>query len=202
MVDFPEGTTALRVSLDDKVLLEQASPPDDLEVNVDWPRFLSGAQTVSWRASAGGCFASLGYSNDRGETWTPIALPGPSGTIAVDARALPGGRECLLELVVTDGFHTHRVRSGVYEVEPKGWVLRILSLSPGATLPAGKPVVLAAQGYHFEERRAGFEPIEWESSTGGRLGSGARLLATLEPGEQTISARMYNVIAEVLVTVK
>jgi hypothetical protein len=202
LVAFPERATGLRVSLEGAVLLEQDAPRDDFEVEVEWPISLSGANTIRWRASADECIASLGYSNDSGETWTPIALPGPSDTIEVDARALPGGRDCLLELIVTDGFHTRRVRSGGYDVEPKGWVLWILSPSTGATIPAGERVLLAAQGYHFEERRAGLDDIEWESSTGGGLGTGARVLAALEPGEQTISARMYGVRAEVPVSVE
>ena len=132
-----------------------APPRDDLEVKVEWPASLSATEIVRWRASADGCFASLGYSNDGGETWTPLALPGPGDTIQVDAGALPGGRECALELIVTDGFQTRRIRSDAYEVEPKGWVLQILSPAAGAKLPPGQPVLLAAQGYHLEERRAG-----------------------------------------------
>jgi hypothetical protein len=201
LVAFPERATGLRVSLDGSVLLEQMGPPEELEVDVDWPVSLSASESVRWRASADKCVASLGYSNDGGETWTPLALPGPGDTIEVNARALPGGRESLLELIVTDGFHTQRIRSDAYEVEPKGWVLWILSPPPGAALPAGEPVLLAAQGYHFEERRAGFDDIEWESSAGGGLGRGARVLATLEPGEHTITARMYDVAAEVHVSV-
>jgi hypothetical protein len=201
LVAFPERTTGLRVSLEGRVLVEQTAPPDPLEVNVEWPASLSGVETVRWRASADACIASLGYSNDGGKTWTPVALPGPGDTIEVDTRALPGGRECLLELVSTDGFHTERVRSDLYEIESKGWVLWILSPAAGARLPVGEAVQLAAQAYHFEERRGGFDGIEWESSAGGALGTGARVLAMLEPGEQTITARMYDVTAEVPVLV-
>ena len=201
LVAFPEGTAGLRVSLAGTVLLERSAHRDDLRINVEWPASLSSAETVRWRASAGSCVASLGYSNDGGETWTPLALPGAGETIKVDAGALPGGRECLLELIVTDGFHSQRIRSDAYEVQRKGWVLWILSPVAGSELPADRSVLLAAQGYHLEERRAGFDDIEWESSVGGGLGTGARVLATLEPGEHTITARMYGVTAEVVVSV-
>ena len=201
LVAFPERATGLRVSLDGKVLLERTAPPSDLEVNVEWPTSLSGAETVGWRASTDACLASLGYSNDGGKTWTPIALPTARDTIDIHAGTLLGGREVHLELIVTDGFRTDRIRSNAYEVEPQGWVLWILSPPAGARLPAGEPVQLAAQGYHFEERRAGFDGIEWESSAGGGLGTGARVLAMLEPGEQKITARMYGATAEVRVSV-
>jgi len=201
LVAFPERATGLRVTLDGTVLLERIAPPDDLDVDVEWPASLSGAETVRWRASADACVASLGYSNDGGATWTPLALPGPSDTIEVNTGVLPGGRESLLELIVTDGFHTQRIRSHAYDVDAKGWVLWILSPPAGARLPAREPVQLAAQGYHFEERRGGFDDIEWKSSAGGDLGTGARVLATLEPGEHTITARMYEATAEVPVSV-
>jgi hypothetical protein len=201
LIAFPEKATGLRVSREDDVLFEQSAPADDLEVKVEWPGSLSATETVHWRGSADECIASLGYSNDGGETWTAIALPGPSNAIDVDASALPGGGDCLLELIVTDGFHTRRIRSDAYQVSPKGWALWILSPAAGASLPAEQPVLLAAQGFHFEERRAGFDDIEWESSGTGDLGTGARLLAMLEPGEHTIVARMYGTTAEVNVSV-
>ena len=201
LVAFPERATSLRVSLDGNVLLEQTAPEDDLEVSVEWPASVSDAATVNWRASAEGCFASLGYSNDGGRTWTPLALPGPSNTMQINGRALPGGRECLFELIVTDGSHTQRIRSDAYEVERKGWVLSIFSPAAGAKLPGEQPVLLVAQGYHLEERRASFENIEWTSSVGGGLGTGARLLATLGRGEHTITARMNDVATTVVISV-
>jgi hypothetical protein len=201
LVAFPEKAVGLRVSLEDAVLFERSAPAADLEVEVEWPGSLSPIDSVSWRASADGCIASLGYSNDGGETWTPVALPGPNDTIAIDTEMLPGGRDCLLELIATDGFHTRRIRSDAYQVEPKGWVLWVLSPATGARLSSEEPVLLAAQGYHFEKRRASFTDIEWESSVTGDLGAGARLLAVLEPGEHTLIARMHATAAEVSVSV-
>jgi hypothetical protein len=201
MVAFPEKATGLRVSLDGRVLLEQTASQDNLEVNVEWPTSLSGVETLRWRASADACVAVLGYSNDGGETWTPLSLPDSGDMIKVDGGALPGGRKCFFELIVTDGFHSQRFRSDAYEVEPKGWVLWILSPAAGAKLPADQPVLLAAQGYHIEERRASFDDIKWEASAGGGLGRGAQVLAVLDPGEQIITASMYGVTAHVAVSV-
>jgi hypothetical protein len=201
LVPYPEGATGVRVSLGRDLLLERNASPDDLEVDVEWPASLAGAATVGWQASADTCFASLGYSNDRGRTWTPVSLPGPGNSIEVDSRTLPGGPECFLELIVTDGFHTKTIRSDAYAVEPKGWALWILSPTAGAKLSAGQPVLLAAQGYNLEERIAGFDDITWVSSAGGHLGRGARLLAVLEPGAHTIRAIMHDVTTEVAVVV-
>jgi hypothetical protein len=200
LVAFPATATGLRVSLKGEVLLERTAPRDKLDARVEWPDALSGVQSVRWEASVEGCAASVGYSNDGGATWTPLALPGPAGTLEFDTSTLAGGRQGLLELVVSDGLRTQRVRSGAYDVEPKGWVLWLLAPAAGAELPAGQPVMLAAQGYHLEERRPEFDAIAWESSRAGALGTGARVVAGLDPGEHTITARLHDVSAEVAVS--
>jgi len=70
---------------------------------------------ADWRSPAEDAVASFGYSNDGGATWQPLSLPTREETVVFDARALPGGDRCLLELTVTDGFHTTRVQSKEYE---------------------------------------------------------------------------------------
>jgi hypothetical protein len=201
LVAFPATATGLRVSLKDKVLLERTAPREKLDVRVEWPGALSGVTSVGWETPIEGCVASVGYSNDGGATWTPLALPGGGGRLEFDTALLPGGRDGLLELVVTDGLRTQRIRSGPYEVEPKGWVVWLLAPAAGARLPAGQPVLLAAQAYHLEERRPAYDEIAWESSRAGALGIGARVLAALEPGEHSITARMHDASAEVAVSV-
>jgi hypothetical protein len=153
LVAFPAAATGLRVSLKDKVLLARTAPREKLDVRVEWPGALVGVTSVGWETPVEGCIASVGYSNDRGATWTPLALPGAGGRLEFDTALLPGGRDSMLELVVTDGLRTQRIRSGPYEVEPRGWVLWLLAPAAGAQLSAAQPVLLAAQGYHLEERR-------------------------------------------------
>ncbi len=114
---------------------------------------------------------------------------------------LPGGGRGLLELAVTDGFQTTRVRSREYDVKPKGWVLWILAPASGASLRSDTPVLLAAQGYHVEERRPSFDGIAWTSSLDGGLGEGAQVMAALSAGDHTITATMLDVAAEVRVSV-
>ena len=202
LVAFPEKASGLRVVYQGKTMLERQAPKPGGEPQVEWPAALDGAEvTVRWRIRAKEALASLGYSNDGGGTWTPISLPTAERAITFDARGLPGGTS-MLELVVSDGFHTSRARSTEYKVEPKGWVLWLLSPAPGASVRAGVPVLLAAQGYHLEERRPGTEPIVWTSSIDGGLGEGGEVLAALSPGEHTITATMAGVSADVTVDVQ
>ena len=122
LVDFPEKASGLRVTYDGRTVLEREAPRPGGEPKVEWPAAIEGPEvTVRWSARADGTTASLAYSDDGGETWTPLSLPGTDEAITFDARGLPGGKRCLLELVASDGFHTTRTRSPEYQVEPKGW---------------------------------------------------------------------------------
>jgi len=202
LVEFPERATGLRVIHDGQTLLERTAPRPAGDPEVTWPDALEGdAVSLSWRSPQRESLASLGYSNDVGETWTPLSLPTAEETISFDASMLPGGDRCLLELAVTDGFRTARLRSKDYEVEAKGWVLWILSPGPGAALSAAEPVLLAAQAYQLEERRPGFDEIVWRSSLDGGLGAGAQLLAALRAGDHTVVAEGFGASAEVRVSV-
>ena len=201
LVEFPEAADGLRVVYEGKTMFELRARARGSDPKVEWPSELSGEASVSWRLAADDALASLGYSNDGGATWQPLSLPTRSETIVFDASALPGGDRCLLELTVTDGFHTTRLRSTGYKVEPKGWVLWILAPATGASLQAAEPVLLAAQGYHVEERRPSHDGIAWTSSLAGGLGDGAQVLAALPPGQHTITATMFGVSASVDVSV-
>ena len=74
--------------------------------------------------------------------------------------------------------------------------------APDATLSSDEPVLLAAQGYHLEERRPNFDGIAWTSSLDGGLGEGAQVMAALSAGDHTITATMLDVAAEVRVSVE
>ncbi len=202
LVPFPREAAGVRVSLDAQVLLERTARRGRLDAEVEWPDALTGESVVRWRAPAQEeCRAVLGYSNDDGRHWEPLSLPTASDSITFDTRYLPGGAPGLLELRVTDGLRTIALHSDPYEVEPKGWTLWILAPADGATLAAGRPVVLAAQAYHVEERQPSLEGIRWSSSADGDLGSGARVETLLSVGEHRLTATANGQTAEVAVTV-
>jgi hypothetical protein len=200
LVPFPRGASGLRVSLDGVALLERGVPDQPLEIEVEWPKALSsGPNELAWRASAEGCLAVLGFSADDGKTWAPLSLPTAEPVIIFDGTHLPG-RLGTLELRVSDGLRTVAARSERYDVDSKGWVLWLLSPPDGAELPADRPVQLAGQAFHVEERVASFE-LDWSSSVDGPLGAGARLDRFLSPGEHRLTATAEGQEASVTVTV-
>ena len=202
LVAFPAEAVGLRVTLEGRTVLERSAPRRARPPTVKWPQDLSaGTATVVWRAASEESMASLGYSSDDGTSWSPLSLPTSSGTIEFDTTMLAGGAQCLLELAVTDGFRTTRLRSQPYSVEPKGWLLWVLSPVSGTVVEPDHTVLLAAQGYHVEERQPSFDEITWSSSVDGHVGQGAQLVVTLSPGDHTITATMHGVSAEVNVSV-
>lgn len=202
LVAFPDDAVGLRVTIDGRTALERSAPRRIRPPAVTWPRDLnSGTASVEWRTTSDQAMASLGYSSDDGKHWAPLSLPTSNAAIEFDTTTLAGGPRCLLELAVTDGFRTIHVRSDPYSVEPKGWLLWILSPASGAVVDRDDPVLLAAQGYHVEERRPSFDEITWSSSIDGQVGHGAQVAVTLSPGDHTITAAANGVSAEVVVSV-
>jgi hypothetical protein len=106
----------------------------------------------------------------------------------------------VLELRVSDGLRTVPTRSDSYDIEPKGWVLWLLSPPDGAELPAGRPVQIAGQAFHVEEEVASFELV-WTSSVDGPLGTGANLDRDLSPGEHRLTAAAHGQETSVTVLV-
>lgn len=203
LVAFPQGASAVRVLHGGRVVFERQAPRSPAVFDVEWPvprSIAAGRQTVKWRASVGPCLAALAYSSDGGATWTPVSLPSPGGEVTFDMDGFAGGDACLLELIVTDGFTSARLRSPSFAVAPKGWVLWILAPA-AAAIVSGNVVRLAAQAYHLEERRPAFDDINWTSSVDGSLGTGARLVASLTPGQHRLTASRHEVTAAVDVTV-
>jgi hypothetical protein len=191
VVDVPDGTTGLAVNIDGRPAWERTAPTDPPEPLVDWPRALQrGPVEISWSASTEACQAALGYSVDRGRTWLPLSLPSASTTIVADLTHQAGG-DCLLELVVSDGFHTERVRSEPLALETAGWQVWIMAPADGAAVDAGEVTVLTGQAYHAEDRQP-FFGLSWTSSIDGALGIGGRLPVSLSPGLHSLTATAHD----------
>jgi hypothetical protein len=189
LVAFPDDAVELRVVHEGQVVFQQRAPDRPTTFDVKWPRLdADSPETIAWNADAKECRVAIGYSNDGGRSWQPLSPPTTEREIVIDPTTLPGGKECLLQLIGTDGFTTTTMRSDAVAVREKGWVVWILAPAPGQPIQARVPITLAAQGYHLEARKAGFDGIEWTSSLDGPLGSGAHLPVALSAGEHRLTA--------------
>lgn len=192
LLPYDASAVVLRVSQWGRVVHERVAkrPP---EVKITWPtaKALAGPKAaLSWTCPTGEtCHGLLQYSHD-GERWQSLSLPQPPGRLPIDARYLPGGPECRLRLLVSDGLHTHRFDGKPFALKPRGWVAMILRPADRAVLEGGA-VELVGQGFEVEARLGEFEALAWRSSLDGELGRGHRLHAALSRGkhEITLSAR-------------
>jgi hypothetical protein len=200
VVEYPEDATGLIVTLDGNIVWERDAPPHPLDAHVAWPRELHrGAIQLTWEATSPECCAVLAYTADGGDTWLPLSIPSSSRSILADLTSVAGGQRCMLELFVTDGFTSARLRSEPYAVELAGWRIWILSPADGAQIDAADITVLAAQAFQVEERNPSTD-IAWSSSLDGALGSGARLPVSLSPGLHRLTATANGSSANVTVS--
>jgi hypothetical protein len=202
IVNFPAETVTLRASLDDRVFWTRRAPRRPTVVEVQWPDTVERGQVrVAWQASTEGCYAVLGWSADGGRTTSPLSLPTASSVIVADLSTVAGGPDCSLSLQVTDGWSTQQFKSVTFPLEQGGWQVWILSPADGSVLTASDELLLAGQGFHYEEHRHG-DDLEWSSSLTGGLGHGTRVLTTLTPGEHVVTARLEGASAQVHVSVR
>lgn len=202
VVAYPTETVTLRASLDNRVLWTRQAPSHGMAVEITWPDAVERKPVqVGWRSSIEGCLAVLGWSADDGRTTLPLSLPTASPTIEADLSTVAGGPNCSFTLQVTDGWSTLHLKSDTFPLESGGWQVWIFAPAEGSVIASGDELLLAGQGYHSEEHMHG-EDLEWSSSLTGGLGRGARVITSLTPGEQTITARFEGVSAEVQVSVR
>lgn len=205
LAEFPEATYGLCIVRHGKELYRRTAPGSPTEFDVKWPQDMAdgpGGLTIHWTASSEGCLAALGYSNDGGMTWLPVSAPTSSNTLNVDWSLLPGGKACLFELMVTDGWITQRFRTPAIDVAPRGWRLWIASPSVGQEIEAGEPVSLTGYNFHTERRVSDPAAIRWTSSVDGSLGSGGSAVCVLTAGTHQLVACMEKVVQEITVVVR
>jgi len=182
----------LRFIFHDQIVHEFAVPEGAPDLRLIWqPEGEQlGSQILSWDAHHPGgaelTFAAV-YTVD-GSNWIPLCLPQPDSSTAVDFDSLPGGSECRIRVMATDGMNTSVVESEPFSVPIKGLLPLILEPDDGAQLPLGTLVTFVGQVMSREETdQAPAAELRWSSSLDGDLGAGAYVEAELSPGQHTIS---------------
>jgi hypothetical protein len=141
----------------------------------------SGQLPLSWAASGvgkGTLRYHLRYSNDNGQTWLGLAANLTVTEYILDLDQLPGGENCLVQVLCTVDLRASIATSAPFRVPVKANILEILSLRNGDVVEAGKPVAL----FGFSRSSAGsgdFSGLNWSSSIDGFLGSGPQVVVPL-----------------------
>jgi hypothetical protein len=191
-VPLPPGTRRIRFFLDDILILEQPVEEGKPAVRFTLERTFKaeGRQKIQWKTDHSNqkpLQYIVRYSHDKGRTWLMLGTRTDTPERVIDFDKLPGGKECLLSVMATDGANTSTSVSKPFAVKVKPCQALILFPPDGARFLAGEPIRLYGQGFYQEENQPELELLHWSSSLDGELGTGqALMLEKLSPGEHTI----------------
>lgn len=154
---------------------------------------LEGTAALTWQASdADGdpLFFTVSFSHDGGETWTPLAVDRTDPEYELDAGELPGGEQCLVRVLASDGFDTHEILGGPFRIGRKPPEVAISSPRDDEEVNEAETRVFTAWAVDPEDGSLSGDALQWSSDRDGPLGSGATLIVpglALSPGEQVIT---------------
>jgi uncharacterized repeat protein (TIGR01451 family) len=184
------------------VLQESGSPIAELVVTASVPALqllspsggeaLTGMHTVNWSADdadGDALYYTLLYSRDCGVSWVPLAANLTETEYEWDTRSVPGGTECLIRVLATDGVNTASDDSdGVFSVAAKGPAAAILEPRDGTQIAAGRAAVLSGAALDPEDGGLPSDALVWSSDVDGFLGSGSTVrVEHLTPGAHTLT---------------
>jgi hypothetical protein len=118
--------------------------------------------------------ARLDYSWTSGQTWRTVAERVSAGRSVLDTSKLPGGEDCRLRLVVTQGVRQRRKSSDSFAVRLKPIRAMIMAPEDGITVTCDDTVELIGSAVGLTSE-SGLETMNWASSVDGYLGSGSNL---------------------------
>jgi len=207
---FPEKTafvvfTCGEDGCERKELYRLEVPPESPEVKITTPQEageLKGKVKVSWEVSGGGQtpgqkqpksghFVSLvRYSHDGGQNWQAVAPRTTAQELVVDLDQLPGGEQCLFQVLVTGGIRTGSAVSGPFRVPRKPVRVVISPAGSKQVVEQGQPVTLTGIAYSPDTGSLDLNSLEWVSDLQGHLGYGSQItLRQLQAGKHTIYLR-------------
>jgi hypothetical protein len=157
----------------------------------------AGPYTVSWQANdvdGDPLVANVNFSNDGGLTWKPLALNLKTQSYDVETSLLPGGDNCLVQVVVTDGFNTRSdVSDAPVHVARKAPLAILLGPADGQTVIPGQPLLLQGLATDPEDGPLPMETMTWVLDEGSPLGSGNNVsVEGLAGGEHQITLRVTD----------
>lgn len=194
-VPYPSKTTIIQLMRNGEVLAEKKVSSHtpivhfDLEGN-DQP--MTGSQSFSWTAEdedGDALIYSIEYSPDNGNSWLTLNVGLTSTKTDVDFDALPGTKQGMLRIVVSDGVNTSEARStGLFSVDYKTPI--ITSISSDTSTYQGQAVYAEVTAYDWEDGSiTNPDAISWTSNLDGTLGSGLWIAPDkLSVGEHTVTA--------------
>jgi len=151
---------------------------------------LSGRVRFAWEGHNVGKALSylVRYSNDGGASYRAISPAISETELIVDLDRLPGGEQCILQVLATEGIRTDEAHTPPFHTRRKSCELFIASPARGAVFRRGDVVTFVGEGFSPDTGSVPGSALIWHSDKGGKLGSGNLLrVRSLEPGRHRVS---------------
>jgi hypothetical protein len=128
------------------------------------------------------------YSHDGGETWRALAADLEDARLVVNLDLLPGGEQCLFQVVASSGVRTATAASDPIEVPQKARSAEILAPADRTTVAQGQEIEFLGGGFSPDFETSDAEDVVWTSSRDGTLGIGYQVVVNhLSPGRHRIT---------------
>jgi len=194
VLPYPVDTLKVQIKHNEVVLEEvivSANAPSVTVISPNGGESWTGTHDISWTASdldGNSLSYSVFYSHD-GIVWSSVATNITDTRLSWDTTEVPGGTNCYIKVVATDGINTAEDQSDApFTVTKKSPSAVIISPLDGSQHVEGAMITLKGMGYDLEDGQLGGEALSWTSSISGNLGTGQLLhLTSLPEGTQAIT---------------
>jgi hypothetical protein len=179
-IPFPTNTRTVRFYHRNIMIYELKVSEGKPRLRLTWdaPKTVEGKHTITWVGEHPQRLALqyfLRYTHTGGETWQRVGWRTDETRQEVDFDQLPGGEQCQVAVVATDGANTVTVETKSFRVPVKPCIPMIFAPEDGTEFAPDEPVLLRGQGSYMEENTAETEALVWTSSQDGELGRGMSL---------------------------
>jgi hypothetical protein len=172
-VPLPLNAVTLRFSIGQVTLRELSLTRDEPTIVLKWrpPTEVEGVHSVHWESRGEDLFYVLHYRHAEDRTWQPISLRTTATSMAIDFDRLPGGENCRLAVVASNGVRNARAETAPFAVPVKAVIPLIIAPADGESYAAGVPIAFRGQGFDLQTGSTD-EEITWASSLDGIFGRG------------------------------
>jgi hypothetical protein len=199
VVDLPQDTARIQVTIDGIVVAELQLTENSPTVTVISPNGgeqISGEMSITWSASdadindTNNLRYTVEFSHDNGTEWSALVIDHDVNELTVDSNYLPGGPNCLVKVIASDGWNlAEDVSNSVFSITTKPPEVTILDPEDGTILLSSESMQGRCTAYDPETGDIN-DPnaIVWSSNVDGFLGNGDLVGFQLSVGEHILSA--------------
>lgn len=199
LVPLPPGVVAARVVTSKTEIGSLKAKPSTPAVTLFSPKggeAFRGPFQISWSGKdPDGDKVSyvVQYSNDDRQSWQVLALDYQAESFLQSTEHLPGGTQCRVRVLVSDGFRSTVVSSLPFAVETHAPFARIASPADPSRFVLGEQIRLTGFGYDVEDGSLGDQSLSWSIDGNPTSARGSELgLQDLLPGTHRIELRAMD----------